>query len=104
MTRPQLPVVITRRAAKQIEEALQWWRANRPAAPDAIVEELERALPLISSQPGVGISAKAARLRGVRRILLLRVGYLLYYRLAPRRREIQVLALWHAQRATVPRL
>jgi plasmid stabilization system protein ParE len=104
VTPPQLPVVITRRAAKQIEEAHQWWHTNRPAAPAAILDELERALPLISSQPGVGISAKGTRLTGVRRILLLRVGYFLYYRLAPRRREIQVLALWHAQRAAAPRL
>jgi plasmid stabilization system protein ParE len=104
VTQPQLPVVITWPAEKQIEEAHAWWRANRPAAPDAILEELGRALPLISSQPGAGISSPSARFTGVRRILLLRVGYFLYYRLAPRRREIQVLALWHAQRAAAPRL
>jgi plasmid stabilization system protein ParE len=104
VTEPQFLVVITSRAAKHIEEADRWWRANRPAAADAILEELERALRLIASQPGAGIRARQASVAGVRRILLLKVGYFLYYRLAPRRREIRVLALWHVQRGISPKV
>jgi plasmid stabilization system protein ParE len=95
---------MARRAVTQVEEADRWWRANRAAAPDSILEELERALVLILSQPAAGVPAGSVRLGGVRRVLLSKVGYFLYYRLAPRRREIQVLAFWHARRGTRPPL
>jgi plasmid stabilization system protein ParE len=96
--------VLVRRAAKQIEEADQWWRVNRSSAPDAILEELERAFLLISSEPAAGVQARSKKLGGVRRILLPRVHHSLYYRLAPRRQEIQVLAFWHASRGSKPHL
>ena len=43
-------------------------------------------------------------LKGVRRVLLPRVGYFLFYRVARRRNELQVLAFWHAQRGASPKL
>ena len=98
MTWPRLKVVVWRRAARQIEAANDWWRANRSASPDALSDEVARAFDLISAQPGVGALAKGPSLRGVRRILLRRVGYFLHYRLAPRKDEVQVLALRHSRR------
>lgn len=38
------PVRVTASAARAIAEAAAWWTANRPKAPDAFVEEIERAL------------------------------------------------------------
>jgi plasmid stabilization system protein ParE len=38
-----LPIKITHRAAAQIDEAASWWLANRPAAPEALGEELQKA-------------------------------------------------------------
>ena len=70
-----LPVSFTRRASKQAEEAGRWWLENRSKAPEALSEELEQAVRLIASQPEVGATARNARLAGVRRILLSRVGY-----------------------------
>jgi tRNA G18 (ribose-2'-O)-methylase SpoU len=100
-----LPVSFTRRAARQVEEAGEWWRDNRTKAPEALPEELERALELIASQPDVGAIARNAKLAGVRRILLSRVRYHLYYRLLETTgRSIQVVALWHASRGEPPRL
>jgi plasmid stabilization system protein ParE len=41
---------------------------------------------------------------GLRRLHLARIGYHLYYRLAPRLRQVQVLAFWHARRGGPPAL
>jgi len=99
-----LPVKITPRAADQIEAAANWWRTNRPSAPDALIEELEKSLGLISRQPRIGARAASAKLRGVRQIYLGRVHYVLYYRIRARPRQVEVLALWHASRGQNPEL
>jgi plasmid stabilization system protein ParE len=44
------------------------------------------------------------RLRGVRRVLLPRVGHFLFYRVAPRKQAVEILAFWHASRGSRPRL
>ena len=77
-----LPIKVTRRASTEIREAASWWRANRPAAPEALEEELRQAFNLISQQPAIGAIATNARLVGVRRIHLSRVRYFLYYRVS----------------------
>ena len=46
MTDP-LRIEFTALAAQHVREAEDWWRLNRPAAPNAIREELQRLLPLI---------------------------------------------------------
>ena len=66
MTGPRLKLTVWDRAARQIEEANDWWRANRQGSPEALSDELVRAFDLISLQPGVGIPARSERLRGVR--------------------------------------
>jgi plasmid stabilization system protein ParE len=100
-----LPVSFTRRASRRVEEAGRWWRENRAKAPEALREELEQALHLIASQPEVGAIARNVNLAGVRRILLNRVNYYLYYRLRETpARCIHVVALWHASRGSGPRL
>ena len=104
MTRPRLAVIFWKRAARQVESAGQWWRENRHDSPDALSEELVRTLDLIARQPGVGLPATNVRLSGVKRILLPRVGYFLFYRVAPRKQLVEVLAFWHAKRGTGPRL
>lgn len=95
-------VFFRRSAAAQVEQAHPWWRDHRPAAPLAIREDLARAVALIAMQPGIGARATNARLPGVRRLLLSRVGYWLYYR--PGLDRIDILAFWHAHRGRGPSL
>jgi plasmid stabilization system protein ParE len=98
-----LTITFTRRAAEQTEAAGCWWRENRTKAPEAFREELEQALQLVSSQPEIGALARSVRLAGVRRVLLSRVRYHLYYRvLEVPPRSIEVLAVWHASRGDQP--
>ena len=60
-----LPVVVTKRARSQIERATTWWREERPASPEALVEELSRVFDLLSVAPMLGQPAS----RGTRRVL-----------------------------------
>ena len=98
------PVRIVSSAALAIKEAAEWWSSNRPKAPKAFVEELERALQLIASQPMIGARARNLKLIEVRRIHLARVHYYLYYRLTFEPETLEVLALWHTSRGKAPPL
>lgn len=98
----RLPVYVVNSAARAIVEAAEWWAANRPKAPGAFAEELERALRLIALQPGIGARAQNTKLNGVRRIHLARVHYHLYYRVVIARPAVEVLALWHTSRGSSP--
>lgn len=98
----RLSIEVTHRAAAQIEEAATWWESNRPAAPGAIYEELERVLALLSDQPSVGARARSVKLAGVRRVHLSRIHYHLYYRVTTK--AVEVLAFWHAARGSGPKV
>jgi plasmid stabilization system protein ParE len=89
-------------AVAQIRAAEEWWRLNRPKAPNAIREELERAVAIIAIQPEAGARARNVRLQGVRRLLLARVHYYVYYRLHRIPDRIDILAFWHTSRDSAP--
>jgi plasmid stabilization system protein ParE len=89
-------------AQRQIREAIDWWRSNRPAAPGAVTDELRRAFRLLRSQPTIGARARNVGLESVRRILLSRIRYHVYYRLSPAGDAIEILALWHSSRGIAP--
>ena len=97
-----LRIEITDKAQMQIAVASAWWAENRPAAPDAIREELDRILGLLCVQPEIGTRARRAALSGVRRVTLSRIRYYMYYRVADD--ALQVLALWHTSRGLGPSL
>ena len=102
MTR--LPLRFTRRAAREIREASEWWDLNRPLAPEAFREAVEQTFELISTQPSIGAIATNVRLSRVRRIHMSRVRYYLYYRVKDKPKAIEVLALWHTSRYPDPGL
>ncbi|HEV6965056.1 type II toxin-antitoxin system RelE/ParE family toxin [Roseateles sp.] len=91
---------ITVRAADEIERASLWWQENRPAAPYAVHEDLERTLRILAVQPGIGQRVANARLNGVRRIHIDRVHHHVYYRVQPG--ELIVLRFWPSQRLKQP--
>jgi plasmid stabilization system protein ParE len=93
---------ITEAAQGHIAAAAAWWAKNRPAAPDAVVEDLNRALGLLLAEPEMGARPRSTRLPDVRRVTLSRIRYHLYYRLVDD--AIQVLALWHTSRGHGPEL
>ena len=85
------------------EAANLWWRANRQQAPEALREELERAVQLIALQPELGATARNTKLLEVRRVLLSRVKYHVYYRVIDGPpRSVEILSLWHTSRGSNP--
>lgn len=67
-------------------------------------DELEAAYALIEGLPYAGESVPHSRIDGVRRVLLGKTQYHLYYIVAEGDRIVDVLSLWHASRGTKPRL
>jgi plasmid stabilization system protein ParE len=53
---------------------------------------------LLVEHPGAGMRVSTPRSGEVRRFLLLRTQYFLYYRV--REQQLEVLALWHASRGS----
>ena len=101
MIRP-LPVRVSDNARAQIQEAAAWWAKNRPAAPGAIRDELDRILGLLAVQPGMGAPARATKLHDVRRVTLSRIRYYVYYRATGE--ALEVVAFWHTSRGRTPPL
>jgi len=97
-----LEVEFTDLAAQHVREAERWWRMNRPAAPNAIREELQWLLPLIALQPRMGSHATNVKLQGVRRIHIPRIRYHLYFHVTGSPEFVEVVAFWHSSRGSGP--
>jgi plasmid stabilization system protein ParE len=91
-----LPFRFTRRAHGEITRAQAWWLANRDKAPAALEDDLAEAYASIAAAPRASPLWAASRKPEVRRYLLRRVRYHLYYRVEAR--HIVILALWHSSR------
>jgi len=76
-------IILSPRARRQLLVALAWWYSHRDKAPDAFDEDLNATWELLGSAPDVG-KAVSARRPGVRRVLMERVRYYVYYRVAAR--------------------
>jgi plasmid stabilization system protein ParE len=94
-------VHLTLRARRQAATALNWWLRNRAKAPDAFSDDFEAILEAIAETPTIGRLGRTHR-RDLRRVLMERVRYYVYYRVTSDD-EIEVVAVWHASRRP-PRL
>lgn len=97
-----LAVVVQGRAAREIEIINAWWHEHRTSAPGLFASELETMLAALALVPTLGVIARDVRLSGVRRVLLTRSRYHLYYRVSGT--TVEVLAIWHARRGAGPRV
>jgi plasmid stabilization system protein ParE len=85
------------RARREYAVALVWWRANRPAAPRLLRDEVREARRLLGQHPEAGV-VDEEQPEGIRRLLLKRSKYHLFYSVDHGKRQVQVLLLWHAKR------
>lgn len=99
---PTLFTRVSPQALTQIQEAAQWWSIYRPAAPGAIRQDIAEMLEVLIRQPGLGTPARNKRIRGLRRVILHRVSYYLYYRVS--QDTLEILAFWHTSRGKPPRI
>ena len=95
-----LRVKVSARAASHIRKAAEWWAENRPAAPGAVRADIGEALALLVQQPGLGAKYAGARAKNVRRLLVGRIRYFIYYRATSD--ALEVLAVWHVSRGSQP--
>jgi plasmid stabilization system protein ParE len=95
-------VVVTATAARQIEAAQEWWSRERPAVPDLFLIELRRASAHLANMPGVGTPYPNPAVRGLRRILLRRTGYHVYYTTDADEGLVVIRAIWHGARGRGP--
>src|SRR5207302_817487 len=96
-------VIVAARAITEIEKAASWWSGNRQSVSSLLVDELQQAFEQLSTAPRSGI-AVATKLQGVRRLLLPKCKYHLYYTVDDQHRVVKVRAFWHAVRRRGPRL
>lgn len=79
-----------------------WWTTNRLAAPNLFQRELETTVAAVVASPMLGAISRDDDLRDVRRVLMRRTRYHIYYRAAAD--VLEVLAIWHAARGEGPEL
>ncbi len=92
------------RARAQIQTIAAWWRANRQAAPDLFARELAEALEGLTVRPTAGAPYAERRGITIRRLLLKRSRYHVYFSWEEEARTVRVRAMWHASRGHGPRL
>jgi plasmid stabilization system protein ParE len=97
-------IEIGKRARLQVERASRWWEENRPLAPSLFEEEFEAALRQLVSMPRSGILYPTAKRPGLRRLLLSKTEYHLYFALERNEAVIVIHSVWGARRARGPRL
>lgn len=95
-------VELSPRARRQLSQIERWWFDNHPSNPDLLVMELQAIGEMIADNPGAG--AVYNRRVGVRRVLMPRSQYYLYYRIVEARGLISIVAFWHTARGRGPRV
>jgi plasmid stabilization system protein ParE len=98
---PPYTVTVAPLATAQIGAALLWWRRNRPASRDLLANELDRALELVEHVPQAGRRTTSKLFRDVRRLLLPRSGYHLYYQVLDAQHAVHVVYFRHARRRPI---
>jgi plasmid stabilization system protein ParE len=68
------------------------------------MEELTAAAETLSVSPGTGAPYRHASLSGMRRVLLPRTRYHLYYTVDESEGVVRIHALWHTARGQGPKL
>jgi ParE toxin of type II toxin-antitoxin system, parDE len=97
-------IQIGRRARHQVERASSWWHANRPSSPLIFDDEFEHALELLLVSPSSGVPYPTRRRPTLRRLLLPKSGYHVYFSLERRETLTVIHAVWGARRGRSPRL
>jgi plasmid stabilization system protein ParE len=97
-------LVLAGRARLAVLRIGAWWKENRRAAPRAFDDELAHALELIALTPAAGEPWRSQKLPGVRRWLLEKTRYHVYYTADEESRTVTVRMVWYAGRKRGPKL
>ncbi len=89
-------VVVVDEAEEQLREIVEWWRANRRAAPTLVIDELGRCTTLLESSPDIGTRFHRTFVPGVRRLVMKKTKHYLYYVHDAENAVVYVIAVWGA--------
>lgn len=94
----------TPRADADVFRISEWWREHRPAAPYLFEDELDDAFALLAEQPDAGHAYPRPGFPKLRRLLMRRTMYHVYYEHLSERNEVLVHTIWSAVRGRGPTL
>jgi plasmid stabilization system protein ParE len=89
-------------ALAQADAAMRWWNDNRPKAPGLFLEELDAALERLMSTPMAGLHYRDSGITGMRRLVMPRTRYHVYYTVVEEEALIRIHAIWHSSRGRGP--
>jgi plasmid stabilization system protein ParE len=94
-------VELSPEARRHVEQIAAWWEGNRPAVPTMFRDELEAAVRRLEVAPRAGSVYGRARM-ALRRLLMPRTRYHVYYAIEEPDALVRVYAVWHASRGQGP--
>jgi plasmid stabilization system protein ParE len=97
-------VVLVDEAVAQLRDIVSWWRSNRAAARDLVLDEFERCVILLESTPDVGARFSRSSIPGVRKVLMRRTKHSVYYLHDAAHGVVYILAVWGSPQAGDPLL
>ena len=97
-------VIVAPSARGHAQRIDEWWRENRPKAPDLFARELEAAFARIAATPMIVAVFLETKGRTIRRLLLPRTSHHVFFEVNEQHQNVHVLAVWHAARGRGPRL
>ena len=95
-------VIVVPAAEAQARQIDEWWKENRPAAPDLFTDEFDSLLIDLADMPFIGRPYSNPTRKGVRRALLRHSQYYVYYVADPR--HVAAVAIWGTERGRGPDL
>lgn len=99
-----MKVRATGRAKREIARAALWWSKNRPQAPQLFLDELAAAERHLQTAPVSGQIYGYRKNRLMRRWLLERTEYHVYFSVNQKAQVIMVHSVWGACRGRGPKL
>lgn len=97
-------VLVAPSARRHVQTIAEWWEANRDKAPDLFAQELEAAFVRVAAAPTSFRIYRESKGRSIRRLLMPRTSYHVYFEVNETQKQVQVLAVWHTARGRGPRL
>jgi plasmid stabilization system protein ParE len=97
-------VVLAPAAQTQAHKIAAWWRENRPSVPDLFDDEMEAVLERLAEAPKTGLSYRIVRNQLIRRVLMARCSYNVYFEIQDEPALVRIVAVWHAARGRGPQL
>jgi plasmid stabilization system protein ParE len=85
---------LSRRATSDLHEIIDYLNMQNPGAAKRVRAALEAALNILTSFPNIGVVQQ----RNVRKYILPRFPYLIYYSIADREQEIRIVTIRHTAR------